>query len=114
MKLGAKALGFSCKRASGAQLLQALLQPKPQRPEVVSFIRLARASAASAREPFAEQMNPLRSEQASDKGRLVDLISSWRQLDQVGLSCVKLILLGLFCPLVWQEFTEGLPVVLVL
>ena len=28
-------------------------------------------------------------------------------------SCVKLILLGLFCPLDWQEFTEGFPVVLV-
>lgn len=41
------------------------------------------------------------------------MISSWRRLGQVGPSCVKLILLGLFCPLVCQEFTEGFPTVLV-
>ena len=35
------------------------------------------------------------------------------QLVQVGQSWVKLILVGLFCPLVWQEFMESFPVVLV-
>ena len=34
------------------------------------------------------------------------MIPSWRQLVQVVQSWVKLILLGLFCPLVRQEFTE--------
>ena len=35
------------------------------------------------------------------------------QLVQVGQSWVKLILVGLFCPLVWQEFMESFTVVLV-
>ena len=41
------------------------------------------------------------------------MIPSWRQLVQVGQSWVKLILVGLFCPRVWQEFTESFTVVLV-
>ena len=41
------------------------------------------------------------------------LISSWRQLGQVEPSWVKLILVGLFCPLVGQEFTEGFAIILV-
>ena len=41
------------------------------------------------------------------------LIPSWRQLVQVGQSWVKLILVSLFCPLVWQEFTKGFTLVLV-
>ena len=41
------------------------------------------------------------------------MIPSWRQLVQVGQSWVKLIIVGLFCPLVWQEFTESFEIVLV-
>ena len=41
------------------------------------------------------------------------MISSWRQLGQVAPSWVKLILVGLFRPLVGQEFTEGFAVILV-
>ena len=41
------------------------------------------------------------------------MIPSWRQLVQVGQSWVKLILDGMFFPLVWQEFTESFTVVLV-
>ena len=50
---------------------------------------------------------------ASDKRRLVYLISSWRQLGQVAPSWFKLILVGLFSPLVGQEFTEGFAIILV-
>ena len=32
------------------------------------------------------------------------MIPSWRQLVQVGQSWVKLILLGLFCPLAWRHY----------
>ena len=41
------------------------------------------------------------------------MISSWRQLVQVGPSWVKLILCGLFCPPVGQELPESVPVTLV-
>ena len=41
------------------------------------------------------------------------MISSLRQLVQVVQSCVKLILVGLFCPLLLQEFTKSFTVVLV-
>ena len=41
------------------------------------------------------------------------LISSWRQLGQVAPSWFKLILVGLFSPLVGQEFTEGFAIILV-
>ena len=53
------------------------------------------------------------SEVSIDLRRRNRLISKWRQLFQVGPSCVKLILVGLFCPPVGQEFTEGLAVFLV-
>ena len=38
---------------------------------------------------------------------------SLRQLAQVGPCCIKLILVVLLCPLVWQEFPESFTVVLV-
>lgn len=67
--------------------------------------------ALLAFEDYGVQLQTLQRKPINDD--LFICFQVWSQLGQVAPSWVKLILVGLFCPLVGQEFTEGFAIILV-